>query len=300
MIRRALVALTGLSSMVLLASLVPLAALGACSDSASGGSASSSSGTKDGGGDAGDSCAILFGSPNENTGLDADQCRPSCSCGSETFTAKTYDDAFIQSLIDDWTLATPYPEITTDPYASPAPPDDPEGTVCGVLPQGDASQKPRPYAPVTYPSEAAATAAGAKVTHFGHCAVCSTLENLAVYMRNDDLTAPVRDCGLASPSTDGGNGDVECLQKLGFDLPCAEAWAYDTAHTKSVCLDICIQNLTAPYNLPDGSLNPCIACDENESGPVFKAVAGRTRRNSGIPNAICRPCGEVRPLIHAY
>ncbi len=52
--------------------------------------------------------------------------------------------------------------------------------------------------------------------------------------------------------------------------------------------------------MPDGSLSPCIACDEDKSGPVFKAVAGRTRRNSGIPNAICRPCDQVQPLVHDY
>lgn len=63
---------------------------------------------------------------------------------------------------------------------------------------------------------------------------------------------------------------------------------------------ICLANLDQPYNLEDGTLNPCIQCDEDESGPVFKAVAGRTRRNSGLPNAICRPCSEVRPLVHAY
>jgi len=55
-----------------------------------------------------------------------------------------------------------------------------------------------------------------------------------------------------------------------------------------------------PYHLPDGRLNDCLLCDEVQSGPVFKAVAGRTRRNSGLPNALCRPCSEVRPLVHAY
>jgi hypothetical protein len=246
-----------------------------------------------------DSCAILFGNPNDQTGLGPDQCRPECACGGTTFAPPTYDATFIQSLVDDWQLATPYAPLTSDPYASPAPADDPPGTVCGVLPQGDAGAKPRPYTLVTYPSEDAAHAAGAAVTHFGHCGVCSTLVDLAVYMRENDLTAPVRSCGLEM-SSDGGNGDVECLQKLGFDLPCAQAWAYDTTNTRSQCLAICIANLGQPYNLPDGTLNPCLQCDEDKSGPVFKAVAGRTRRNTGIPNAICRPCSEVRPLVHHY
>jgi hypothetical protein len=244
-----------------------------------------------------DPCAVLFGTPNDHTGLGADQCQPQCACGADVFVPPTYDAAFIQSLVDGWQLAVPYPPLTSDPYEAGAPPDDPPGTVCAVLPQPGGP--PTPYTLVTYPSQDQAVAAGAKVTHFGHCGVCSTLANLAVYMENDDLVGPVRSCGVQS-SSDGGNADVSCLMQLGFDLPCAQAWAYDTANTRSVCLSPCLANITAGYNEPDGALNPCIQCDEDQSGPVFKAVAGRTRRNSGIPNAICRPCSEVQPLVHAY
>jgi hypothetical protein len=265
------------------------------------GSAGGPAGAPDAG-DAGDpGCGILFGTPNAHTGLGPDQCRPECACGGDVYAPPAYDAAFIQALVDDWVPSAPYPPLVSDPYAGPAPVVDPEAMVCGVLPQGDAGASPRPYALVTYASEADAQAAGAHVTHFGHCGVCSTLANLAVYMANDDLTAPVRACGLEGDGDgDGGNPDVSCLMALGFDLPCAQAWAYDTANTRAVCLSVCLANLTAPYNLPDGGLNPCLACDETESGPIFKAVAGRTRRNSGIPNAICRPCSEVRPLVQMY
>jgi hypothetical protein len=239
-------------------------------------------------------CTILFGTPNAETGLGPDQCRPSCTCGGQDFIPPTYSSAFIQSLLDDWTIATPYAPLTVSPYTQPAPAADPPAMVCGVLPQGDAGATPRPYTLVTYASQADALAAGAKVTHFGHCGVCSTLANLAVYMSNDDLTAPTRNCAL-DPMT-----EVACLEQLGFDLPCAQAWAYDADNDRSVCIDICAPVLYDPYNTPDGSLNPCVQCDENLSGPVFKGVAGRTRRNSGIPNAICRPCSEVQPLVHAY
>ena len=54
------------------------------------------------------------------------------------------------------------------------------------------------------------------------------------------------------------------------------------------------------YHTPDGALNPCIQCDEDESGPVFKAVAGRTRRNSGLASALCRPCESVASVTHQY
>lgn len=245
------------------------------------------------------SCAILFGNPNTATGLGPDQCRPECACGGSVFAPPGYSAAFIQSLVTAWELAAPYPPFTSDPYASPAPPADPAGTVCAVLAEGDAGQVPRPYALVTYPTEDAAHDAGAAVTHFGHCGVCSTLANLAVYMQQNDLTAPVRACGLAT-STDGGNPDVTCLEQLGFDLPCAQAWAFDTENTRSVCLGVCLANVSAPYNVDGGALNPCLQCDEDQSGPVFQAVAGRTRRNSGLPNAICRPCSQVQPLVHDY
>jgi hypothetical protein len=69
-------------------------------------------------------------------------------------------------------------------------------------------------------------------------------------MKENDLTAPVRACGLSS---------------VGFQMNVA-----------------------------------CLLCGETQSGPVFKAVAGRTRRNSGLPKALCRPCSEVRPLVRAY
>ncbi len=247
-----------------------------------------------------DGCAILFGNPNAQTGLGPDQCRPECACGGPVFAPPVYSPAFIQALIDDWQMATPYAPLTSDPYAAPAPPDDPDGTVCGVLPQSPAGQSPRSYDLVTYPSADAAASAGASVTHFGHCGVCSTLANLAVYMRENDLTAPVRACGLAPAQADGGNGEVACLEKLGFDLPCAQAWAYDTDNTRSACLGVCLSTLTETYNVDGGALNPCIQCDEDQSGPVFKSVAGRTRRNSGLPNAICRPCSQVQPLVHDY
>jgi hypothetical protein len=244
-----------------------------------------------------DSCAVLFGSPTADTGLTSDQCRPSCSCGDAGFTPPVYDDAFMQSLVDDWRLATPFAPLDGDPYAQPAPPDDPPGTVCAVVESPDGGA-PRSYELQTFPSLAAAVTAGAHPTHYGHCGVCSTLANLAVYMRYVDLGKPVRACAY-SPG-DGSVGDVACLMGLGFDLPCAQIWAFDTQHTRSACLTTCIENFGAAYNLPDGTLNACLQCDEDQSGPVFKAVAGRTRRNSGLPNAICRPCSEVQPLVHAY
>ncbi len=220
-----------------------------------------------------------------------------CGCGATLYVAPDYSDSFINSLLTNWTLQTPYPPLTTDPYSLPAPPVDPPDAVCGVLPLSAGDSGPRPYALVSYASATEAYTAGAIPTNFGHCGLCSTLVNLAVYMRVNDLTAPVRACGFNSSTAEE---NIACLEALGFDLPCAQIYYFNTVHTRSVCLSPCLAALTQPYNLPDGGLNDCLQCDEDQSGPVFAGVAGRTRRNSGLANAICRPCSEVRPLLHDY
>ena len=248
--------------------------------------------------DVASACGALFGTPNAHTGLDDSQCRPSCGCGASQWTPPRYDDAFVQGLLR-WRLSTPFASLTSDPYLQPPPPPDPDGTVCAVLPDGADDAGVPTYHMETYSSESSARAAGGIPTHFGRCGVCSTLGNLAVYVRESDLTAPVRDCGIRGIN-EGMAANLSCLRALGFDEPCAQIWYFNTVHTRTACLVPCVAALSQPYHLPDGGLNACIRCDEDQSGPVFKAVAGRTRRNSGLPNALCRPCAEVRPLVHAY
>ena len=237
----------------------------------------------------------LFGRPVARTGLTEDQCRPHCSCGGQSFDAPGYTPADAAELLT-WTLENPPAGLAADPYSDDAPAPSPPDVLCAVLPDPSGT---RSYELVTYPSAAAALPAGAIPTHYGQCGRCSSLANLAVYMRYPDLTAPVRDCGIK-----GLNGDealqLACLEKLGFEHACAQIWSYNTSHTRKACFDTCIAALGATYQLPDGSLNPCLQCDEDQSGAVFKAVAGRTRRNTGIASALCRPCSEVRPLLHRY
>jgi hypothetical protein len=236
----------------------------------------------------------LFGRPDEKTGLSTAECKPSCECGDTPWTAPAYGEAdFARAL--GWTLLEPLAPLTADPYAAEAPSADGPEVVCGVLPDAPGSHD---YRLVTYDSTAKAEAAGAFVTHFGSCGLCSPLVDLEVYMRILDLTAPVRQCGLDHLGDQAGN--IACLQALGFDLPCAQIWTYNTLHTRAKCLAPCMSALDAAYNLPDGSLNECLSCDEEQSGAVFKAVAGRTRRNTGIASAICRPCSEARALVHDY
>jgi hypothetical protein len=237
----------------------------------------------------------LFGVPNASTGLDSSQCGPSCTCRGTPWTAKVYTAADADALLD-WQLAEPLTALAADPYDQPAPSPPGPDEVCAVVTDAPGV---RVYRLEGFPSEAEARAAGAQPTHFGTCGLCSTLADLAVYMRYPDLTAPVRQCGL-----DHLNGTAEehiaCLEALGFTPPCAQIWYYNTRHTLLGCARPCFAGVGEAYNLPDGGLNECLQCDEDESGAVFKAVAGRTRRNTGVASAICRPCSEVRPLEHDY
>ena len=135
------------------------------------------------------------------------------------------------------------------------------------------------------------------MTHGGGCGLCSSLADLAVYAGNGDLTAPVRQCGLVG-AVGGFEATVACLRELGFTPPCAQIWAYNTRHTQQECFDVCVALLDDPYHEPSGALNACLQCDEDRSGDVFKAVAGRTRRNSGLATALCRPCETVWRVEH--
>lgn len=235
---------------------------------------------------------VLFGIPGPSTGLNDSQCRPSCGCGAEEWIPPVWDEARISALAT-WTLLNPPPPLGSDPYELEVPAID-EAAVCAV---SIVDRAARSYRLVDFPNSAAAEAAGAVVTHAGVCGLCSSLADLEVYARVLDLTAPVRACGVNHSDF---AGDVACLQELGFSEPCAQIWAYNTAHTRSVCASTCVPLIAAPYHTPDGALNACLQCDEVNSGPVFKAIAGRTRRNTGIANALCRPCDQVVRLTHNY
>ena len=93
-----------------------------------------------------------------------------------------------------------------------------------------------------------------------------------------------------------------CLKNLGFSDECSKIWQYNIKHTKEVCFGVCIWSwiTNEPFNKPDGSLNDCIQCDEDKSGPNFKYFSGRTRRNSGIPSAIHRPPETIYNMTHCY
>src|SRR3989338_3243546 len=90
---------------------------------------------------------------------------------------------------------------------------------------------------------------------------------------------------------------MDCLLDIGFSYGCAQIWMYDAIHTRQHCWEPCIKDWVegGPNNVPPNSttLNPCLQCDEDISGPVFKVVAGRTRRDSGLHSSINRPPSSI-------
>jgi len=138
------------------------------------------------------------------------------------------------------------------------------------------------------------------VTHATPCGACSSLQDLSVYMdRGGDLTDVSTDCGFEG-ILNKENG-IQCFVNLGFTPGCAAAWYYNTKKTASECFAVCAT--TSGLGLPpvrarDCELSRCLACDEENAGPLFKLFAGRTRRNSGLLSHIARPCSAIVPLEH--
>jgi hypothetical protein len=175
--------------------------------------------------------------------------------------------------------------------------------VCGVK---FIKNNKKDYVLKTFSSSEAALAEGFIITHKYRCGTCSTLKDLAVYLKKPDLTTPARKCST-KPTL---KKIRRCYEKeIGFTSLCAESWAYNSNNTKKACAMICMQEYgltniilnrySSSNNRSDGSLNRCILCDEVRSGPGFKYSAGRTRRGSGIISAINRDDSEVFYVDHS-
>jgi hypothetical protein len=188
-------------------------------------------------------------------------------------------------------------QLAGNPYTSESiePPLDQPDAVCAIQYEEDRIH----YTLGTFENEETAESNDFIVTHKTPCGTCSTLKDLAVYLKYEDLTTPVRKCSskVASKAL-----AMDCLTRLGFTHDCAETWYYNALNTAQECFAVCIISWlkNEPFNNEDGSLNACLTCDEEKSGPVFKRTAGRTRRNSGIRSEIDRPEDEIYPIVHDY
>jgi hypothetical protein len=161
---------------------------------------------------------------------------------------------------------------------------------------------PASYRLRTYPGSAEdARGDGLAVTHSGPCGACSSLQDLAAYLeQGPGLRGSAAACGIRGRLRGEAEG-VSCFLGLGFTESCARIWFYSARNTARRCLREC-----APFVLLGGSPNaasepgcplaPCLECDEERSGPVFRRFAGRTRRNSGLRSSIARRCSEVAVL----
>ena len=141
---------------------------------------------------------------------------------------------------------------------------------------------------------------GLYTTHSGPCGACSSLQDLYVFMvqggnvRDEATQCGIR--GLISPE-DG----AACFREFGFSDGCSSAWHYNTQTTQKFCLEPCSELFLKkkPTNgpPPECALDECIECDEIYAGPIFKKVAGRTRRSSSLLSGITRTCSELIPLV---
>jgi len=162
---------------------------------------------------------------------------------------------------------------------------------------------PQEYLMVSYPNEEAALSDGAIITHLGSCGACSTTQDLAAYLTTSDLTTASKECIKRSIlNQDEG---IKCLENdIGFTNACANIWLYNGENTGQKCTLPCaaaeIQNYAHNGPSPECPLNGCLACAEEQSGPIFRRFAGRTRQRSGLLTTIARPCEDTAMIDHEY
>jgi hypothetical protein len=160
------------------------------------------------------------------------------------------------------------------------------GGACLVVLHNDDRSCPGQYSLQTFlgtPEEA--RSAGLYVTHAGPCGVCSSLQDLAVYMQvGSNLKRRAGFCGIIALL--GFGLGPTCFRSIGFTRACADMWYYNTLTTRRFCFFNCFFDLLLgrPANGPgpECDLSECIQCDEINSGPIFEDYAGRTRRTSGL------------------
>lgn len=201
---------------------------------------------------------------------------------------------------------------------------DVEDAVCAykyvLLPDGTTSCGQ--YVMVTYPSTAAALEDNGILTHSGSCGLCSTTQDLAVYLSksrthihthttsisseccylfhepDEDFTAAGKKC--ATMGLINEQKGMECYMNIGLTMECAKIWNYDGIYDGKACGTVCTQELNDPNNGPPPAcaLNDCLQCDEENAGPTFSSFAGRTRRRSGLLSEIVRSCSSISHIDH--
>lgn len=197
--------------------------------------------------------------------------------------------------------------LTCNPFSDDSCDTDPpleqgEACVAEIIVPTDTSQCPEgfSYRLVTVESLQDAKENGDIITHEGPCGTCSSFQDLAIYMDQPDLSSLALNCATQAIFTQQ-NG-IDCFMEAGFSEACAETWVYKVLTTNSVCGSVCTSH--AFSGDPDFGPSPtcelveCLECDENNVGPVFKKIAGRNRRNSGLLSGLVRKCEQLADVVH--
>mmetsp|Transcript_18097 Transcript_18097/g.29356 ORF Transcript_18097/g.29356 Transcript_18097/m.29356 type:complete len:316 (-) Transcript_18097:1042-1989(-) len=91
------------------------------------------------------------------------------------------------------------------------------------------------------------------LTHQHECGVCSTLDQLGTYLMHEDLTSPVRACGIKGVIF-GEKVNLDCLEGLTFKDACKYIWYYNTVNSKKNCGIPCALGIHTPSNVERQSL----------------------------------------------
>ena len=124
---------------------------------------------------------------------------------------------------------TPFGNMTSNPYED-AHFNTTRSGVCGVLYSDDSRKS---YSLKTFPDAHSLQAAGAFLTHLGGCNLCSTLQDLSVYMEHFNLTAPVRKCGVTGfvskkKNIEWKTNENNCYNKALYHYNCNGKFGYST------------------------------------------------------------------------
>jgi len=146
---------------------------------------------------------------------------------------------------------------------------------------------------------------GLVITHGGTCGVCSTTQDLAVYL-SDDLTAVGTQCFeeyLKTYRCDDQDVAAKeefmlgCWARLTQLTPdCLKIWAFDTiAAGCGECSLLCSTMKSPHFNKPSWpyKLHDCLECDHQHFDLTFTRFTGRTRRRSGLLCEVIRKCDDI-------
>ncbi len=115
---------------------------------------------------------------------------------------------------------------------------------------------------------------------------------------DEDFTTSGKVC--ASIGLFDEQAGLACYMDIGLTMECAKIWNYDGIYDGQACGKICTKELKYPNNGPPPAcaLNDCLECDEENAGPIFSSVGGRTRRRSGLRSEIIRDCSSIAHIDH--